>query len=473
MVRGMEAVVMCNSQRVAGRVYDALCLNARGPGALAAGINFPELVPDAVYAKLGLTRGQTDDAMGRYLAAFGGGEQAALSSPAAGAAGAVVGRAADGSAADASSAGSSSARSSSSGPAPPKAPERSIATVLDAAEIRTLQAGLRVARQRQWKALGGAGGGLLGVTLLSSGQFEASLEVPSATALAAAEGAAAAGTRSGSSAATAEAAGAAAVDSGAGSAPAPPAVQPAAAARVVVGVFPSEGEAARAREEVGYRAHRVAFAPFCNFPDEHASYLLRELPLLPRAPTAAAAAAATGSASAANDGSSSAAAGAGGSRSGRVRFETGSAAPASSAQPAASSASGSSGGVGSGASGGGGDSSRRRSVRAQAADTAADDAGADDDDIAAVWADASDARTQRAGAGTRSRGRADAEGASGAGSSNGAGGAASASSAASGSRTEGYAGSAGGAEERRVFRGLTYKASGALPGCLDVTLGGL
>jgi len=483
MVRGMEAVVMCNSQRVAGRVYDALCLNARGPGALAAGINYPELVPDAAYAKLGLTRGQMDDPMGRYLAAFGGGEQAAaLSSPAAGAAGAGSGRAAAGSAADGSPAGSSSARSSGGGAVPPKAPERSLATVLDPAEIRALQAGLRAARQRQWKVIGSGGGGLLGVTQLSPGNFEASIEVPSGAALTAAEGAAAAGTRSSSSAATAEAAGAAAVDSGAGPAPGPPAAQPAAAAaaRTVVGVFPSEAEAARAREEAGYRAHRVAFAPDCNFPDEHAAYLLRVLPPLSRAPTAAA----SGSAAPANDGSSSnaAAGAAAGSRSGRVRFEPGSAAPASSAQPTGSSASnssggGSNGGAGAGASGGGGDSSRRRTARAQAADTATDDAGADDDDSAAVWADidAPDGRMQRPGAGTRSRGRAD--GASGAESSNGASGqsssAASASSAGGGPRGDSYAGSAGGAEEKRVFRGLTYKASDTLAGGLGCTQWGL
>lgn len=65
-VRSMDVVLLCNTQRVAGLIYDAISLNARGPGAVPV-LNFPEEVPAEVYASLGLTPSNRGDALNRYL----------------------------------------------------------------------------------------------------------------------------------------------------------------------------------------------------------------------------------------------------------------------------------------------------------------------------------------------------------------------------------------------------------------------
>jgi hypothetical protein len=62
----MDVVFLCNTQRIAGLIYDAISLNARGPGAVPV-LNFPEEVPAEVYASLGLTPGNRGDALNRYL----------------------------------------------------------------------------------------------------------------------------------------------------------------------------------------------------------------------------------------------------------------------------------------------------------------------------------------------------------------------------------------------------------------------
>lgn len=58
-------MIPCRCQDTAARVYDALSLNSRGPAAVAT-LNFPQHVPDAVFAKLAVSRYDIEDAIGRY-----------------------------------------------------------------------------------------------------------------------------------------------------------------------------------------------------------------------------------------------------------------------------------------------------------------------------------------------------------------------------------------------------------------------
>lgn len=62
----LELTFELNTPQIAGLVYDAVAINTRGPAAVAM-LNYPEHVPDAVYARLGITRQDRTDAMSRYL----------------------------------------------------------------------------------------------------------------------------------------------------------------------------------------------------------------------------------------------------------------------------------------------------------------------------------------------------------------------------------------------------------------------
>lgn len=63
--RTQEIMIPCRCQDTAARVYDALSLNSRGPAAVAT-LNSPQHVPDAVFAKLAVSRYDVEDAIGRY-----------------------------------------------------------------------------------------------------------------------------------------------------------------------------------------------------------------------------------------------------------------------------------------------------------------------------------------------------------------------------------------------------------------------
>lgn len=67
LLHGDEILIPCPSQRAAGRIYDAMSINVRGPGAMMY-LNFPSLLPASLFTRLGL--GGPDDRaepLSRYL----------------------------------------------------------------------------------------------------------------------------------------------------------------------------------------------------------------------------------------------------------------------------------------------------------------------------------------------------------------------------------------------------------------------
>ena len=284
MLRNVELAVACPTQRLAGRVYDALCINAHGPAAFD-GLNFPAELPADALRAMGLaTPVSAPEAKRAYLALLQRRHEERLH---AGSLTSSLGAKA------AAALAAEAAVAAAGGQLEAFDPAASLET-----EARQLAEGAALARLR----MAGGGPAALGLEVKKLGHVVATVALPrgGVPALVAACAAAASAVASTVHAAAAEATkspvtaaastaaavaeAAAAVASSAGDSYAIPPLPGAAAVAAALaeglvgassqpaGEFASLRGAASAREVEGYRRLGPNFAALGNLPDEAAAY---------------------------------------------------------------------------------------------------------------------------------------------------------------------------------------------------------